>query len=157
MHQIYYIPLISVWAVFGIVFAILAAVLAGLYFWGRKMQKKQAEAEEQIQSMKQVVSILVIDKKKMKPSESGLPEAALAQLPWYAKRAKMPIVKAKIGPQIMSLMADQKVFEIIPVKKECKVALSGIYIVELKSVRGGKSPEPEPKKSLFQRIFNRNK
>ncbi len=157
MQPIYYIPLISVWAVFGIIFAILAAVLAGLYLWGRKMQKKQADAEEQIQSMKQTVSILVIDKKRLRPSESGLPDAALAQLPWYAKRTKMPIVKAKIGPQIMSLMADQKVFDIIPVKKECKVALSGIYIVELKSVRGGKIPEPAPKKSLLKRIFSRNR
>ena len=157
MHTIYYIPLISVWAVFGIVFGILAAVLVFLYFWGRKMQKKQADAEEQLQSMKQTVSILVIDKKRLRPSESGLPDAALAQLPWYAKRTKMPIVKAKIGPQIMSLMADQKVFDIIPVKKECKVALSGIYIVELKSVRGGKIPEPAPKKSFFQRIFSLNK
>lgn len=157
MHSFYMIPLISVWGVLGIILAVLVAVLAGLYFWGRKMQKKQADAEEQIQSMKQTVSILVIDKKKLKPAESGLPEAALSQLPWYAKRAKMPIVKAKIGPQIMSLMADQKVFDIIPVKKECKVALSGIYIVELKSVRGGKIPEPAPKKSFFQRIFSRNK
>lgn len=156
MYAVPLLPLISVWGVLGIVLGVTAVVLIVLYFVGRKLQKRQATAEEQIQASKQTVSILVIDKKLMKPADSGLPEAALAQIPWYAKRAKMPIVKAKIGPQIMSLMADQKVFEIIPVKKECKVALSGIYIAELKSVRGGKIPDPPKKEKLLKRIFKRN-
>lgn len=155
MHSLCFLPAISVWGVMGIILAVMAAAMVALYFWGRKMQKRQADAETQIQNMKQVVSILVIDKKKLKPAESGLPEAALSQLPWYAKRTKMPIIKAKIGPQIMSLMADQKVFDVIPVKKECKVALSGIYISEIKSVRGGKVPEPEPKKSLLKRLLKK--
>ncbi len=150
-----YLPLISTWAILGIVLGVLVAILAGLYIAGRRLQKKQDSAQAQIENSKQTVSILVIDKKKLRASESGLPDAALAQIPWYAKRAKMPIVKAKIGPQIMSLMADQKVYDIIPVKKECKVALSGIYIAELKSVRGGKIPEPEKKKNIFKRIFGK--
>ncbi len=150
-----YLPLISAWVVLGIIFGVLAIALVALYIVGRRLQKKQDSAQAQIENSKQTVSLLVIDKKKLRPAESGLPEAALAQIPWYAKRAKMPIIKAKIGPQILSLMADQKVFDIIPVKKECKVALSGIYIAELKSVRGGKIPEPEKKKNLFQRIFKR--
>lgn len=149
------LPLMSAWAILAIVFGVVAIAIGVLYYMGRKLQKRQADAETQIESMKQTVSILVIDKKRLKPEDSGLPEASLAQLPWYAKRSKIPIVKAKIGPQIMSLMADQKVFEIIPVKKECKVALSGIYISELKSVRGGKIPEPEPKKSFFQKLFKK--
>ena len=157
MHAFPLLPLISVWGVLGIILGVILVALVVLYFVGRKLQKRQANAEEQIQSMKQTVSLLVIDKKMMRPAESGLPESALSQIPWYAKRAKMPIVKAKIGPQIMSLMADQKVFEIIPVKKECKVALSGIYIAELKSVRGGKIPDPPAKQSFFKRVFKRNK
>ena len=156
MHAFTLLPLISVWGILGIILGVVAVALVVLYIVGRKLQKKQANAEEQIQAAKQTVSILVIDKKMLKPAESGLPEAALAQIPWYAKRAKMPIVKAKIGPQIMSLMADQKVFEIIPVKKECKVALSGIYIAELKSVRGGKIPDPPKKKTLLQKIFKKD-
>lgn len=155
MKSIQYLPLLSAWGVLLIVLGVVIAAFVALYFLGRKLQKKQASAEEQIESMKQTVSLLVIDKKRLKPAESGLPESALSQLPWYAKRNKLPIVKAKIGPQILSLIADQKVFEIIPVKKECKVALSGIYIAELKSVRGGKIPEPEPKKTFFQKLFKR--
>ena len=33
-------------------------------------------------------------------------------------------------------MCDAKVFEVIPVKKEVKAVVSGIYITSLKSVRG---------------------
>ena len=144
----------NAWTVFGIIAGILAVVLAVLYFFGRKMQKKQAEAQDQIDSSKQVASILVIDKKKLKPKDSGLPQVALEQLPWYAKSQKLPIVKAKIGPQIMTLMCDAEVFEILPVKKECKVALSGIYIAELKAVRGGKVPEKPAKVGAVKRIMN---
>ena len=152
MSPIFLIGALGFWGIFGIVAGVAAVILIVLYILGRKMQKKQAEAQEQIDSSKQVASILVIDKKKLKPKDSGLPEAALSQLPWYAKRQKLPIVKAKIGPQIMSLMCDAEVFEIIPVKKECKVALSGIYIAELKSVRGGKIPEKPAKVGFFKRI-----
>ena len=44
----------------------------------------------------------------------------------------MPLVKAKVGPQIVNLMCDKSVFEIIPVKKNVKVELAGIYIVSVK-------------------------
>ncbi len=142
------------WTVLAIVTGVIAVVLAVLYFFGKKMQKTQAEAQDQIDLNKQVASILVIDKKKLKPKESGLPQVALDQLPWYARAQKLPIVKAKIGPQIMTLMCDAEVFEIIPVKKECKVALSGIYIAELKAVRGGKIPEKPAKISTLKRIRN---
>ncbi len=152
--SITFVTAINTWGILGIIFGVAAVVLAVLYFFGRKMQKKQAEAQEQIDSSKQLASILVIDKKKLKPKDSGLPQVALGQLPWYAKNQKLPIVKAKIGPQIMTLMCDAEVFEILPVKKECKVALSGIYIAELKSVRGGKVPEKPAKVGALKRILN---
>ncbi len=143
------------WGWFGIIIGVIAIILVVLYFVGRKLQKKQDDAQVQIEAMKQYVSILTIDKKKLKPAESGLPEVALSQIPWYAKRTKLPIVKAKIGPQITSLVADTNVFDIIPLKKECKVAVSGIYITELKSVRGGKIPEKPKKLPFFKRIFHK--
>ena len=36
------------------------------------------------------------------------------------RNSKMPIIKAKIGPQIMSLICDEKIFDSVPVKKEVK-------------------------------------
>ena len=144
--QIYLAAAIGPWGIVGIVLGVLAAVLAVLYFLGRRLQKKQAEAQVQIDAMKQYISMLIIDKKMLKPKDSGLPEAALSQLPWYAKNTKMPIVKAKIGPQIMTLMCDEKLFDLVPVKKECKAMLSGIYIMEIRGLRGPLQKDETPKK-----------
>lgn len=80
-----------------IILIILAALLVVLYFVGRKMQKKQAEQEAQIEAAKQSVTMLIIDKKKLRLRDAGLPAAVLEQTPKYMRRAKFPIVKAKIG------------------------------------------------------------
>ena len=66
---------------------------------------------------------------------------------------KIPVVKAKIGTRVMTLIADQGIFEILPVKKTCTVTVSGLYIKELKAVRGGSVPKlPEKKKRLVDRL-----
>ena len=78
------------------------------------------------------------------------------QQPWYTKWMKVPIVKAKVGPRIMTFMADAAVFDVIPLKTECKVVISGIYIAELKSARGGIKPVPK-KRSFMDKILGRNK
>ncbi len=125
------------WHIMLIVLAVVAAVMAGLYFYGKKLQKRQNEAQAQIDAMKQVASILVIDKKMLKMKESGLPQAAIDQTPKLMRNSKVPIVKAKVGPRVMILAADKDVFEVLPVKKEVKVEISGMYITGIKSVRGG--------------------
>jgi hypothetical protein len=67
--------------------------------------------------------------------------------------AKVPIVKAKVGPKIMTLIADEKVFATLPVKTEVKAVVSGIYITQIKSVRGGKlETAPPKKKGIFARF-----
>ena len=45
-------------------------------------------------------------------------------------------MKAKVGPKIMTLMCDAEVFPLIPVKKEVKATVSGIYITAVKGIRG---------------------
>ena len=143
-----------IWKILIIVLIILAAALAALYFFGSKAQKKQRETKAQLDAMAQTVSMLIIDKKRMKIKESGLPQMVIDQTPKYMRWSKLPIVKAKIGPKIMTLVADEKVFELIPVKKECKVVLSGIYITEIKSARGGLE-QPAPKKKGFLARFKK--
>lgn len=49
----------------------------------------------------------------------------------------------------MTLMCEEKVFEVLPVKKEAKVVLSGIYITGIKSVRGGIPEVAKKKKKDF--------
>lgn len=147
------------WKVFGyVVLAILLVVviaLGALYYFGSKLQKKQEVQKEQMAAMAQTVSMLIIDKKILPLKESGLPEMAIEQTPKYMRRSKVPVVKAKIGNRIMNLLADNAVFEVLPVKKEVKVVLSGIYITEIKSVRGGSIPQPPKKKSFVERTKER--
>ena len=106
-----------------IIVAVLLVILIVLYFTGRKLQKKQAAQQSQMEAAKQVVNILVIDKKKMRLKDAGLPAVVLEQTPKMMRRAKLPIVKAKVGPQIVSLVCDANVFELIPVKKEVKATI----------------------------------
>ena len=129
-----------------VILLILVVVLAVLYFLGRKMEKRQVEQQSAIDAAKQTVSLMAIDKKKLKIKEAGLPPIVYEQTPWYAKRMKVPVVKAKIGTKIMTMIADEKVFLQLPLKTEVKVVISGLYITEIKSVpRGGLIPLPKKK------------
>lgn len=128
----------------------IAACIA-LYIFGKKAEKKQAAQREQMEAAAQVISMLIIDKKKMKLKEAGLPAAVIENTPKYLRRTKIPVVKAKIGPRIMTLMCENKVFEVMPVKKEIKAVVSGLYITEIKSVRGGSIEPPQKKKGFFKR------
>ena len=140
----------TVTTVLLVILIILVIALIALYFWGKKAQKKQDEQQAQIEATKQTVSMLVIDKKRMRLKESGLPQMVIDQTPKMLRRSKLPIVKAKVGPKISILIADEKVFELIPVKKEIKAEVSGLYIV-------GSLETPAPKKKgLFAR-FKKNK
>lgn len=139
------------WMIFGIVVGVLLLILIFLYIMGRKLQKRQDAQQQQIEANKQTVSMLIIDKKKMKLRESGLPAQVIAQTPKMMRRAKMPIVKAKVGPQILSLVCDNKIFDMVPVKKEVKATVSGIYITEVRGIRGSLPTDPNVKKKKKSR------
>ena len=115
-----------------VIAVLLIGVIVALYFLGKKAQKKQAEQEEQINATKQTYSMLIIDKKRMKLKDAGLPAVVLEQTPKLLRGRKLPIVKAKIGPQVMSLICEEKIFDLVPVKKEVKASVSGIYMVDVK-------------------------
>ena len=129
-----------------IILAVVAAIAVVLYFLGKKAQKKEAEQKEQIDAMKQTVSMLIIDKKRMKIKESGLPQAVIDQTPKLMRWTKLPIVKAKVGPQVLSLVCDDKIFDTVPVKKEVKATVSGIYITSVKGIRGSNDTKANVKK-----------
>lgn len=139
-----------------VILVIAAVVLAVLYFLGRKLEKRQVEQQAMMEAAKQTVSMLVIDKKKMKIKDAGLPKMVYEQTPKYMRWAKVPVVKAKVGPKVMTLMADEKVFAALPLKMEAKVVVSGIYITEIKSVRGGAVVQA-PKKKGFLARFKKEK
>ena len=93
-------------------------------------------------------TIYVIDKKRDKLKNISLPKAAQAQIPAYAKMMKLYFVKAKIGPQIVTLMCDKNVFNAVPLKKNIKAQISGMYLVDfvgLKSADEMKKKRKEKK------------
>ena len=132
-----------------VILVVMIAILVVLYFAGKKMQKRQEENNAMLQANKQYVSMLIIDKKRMKIRDAGLPQAVIDQTPKLMRRAKLPIVKAKVGPQIMSLVSDAKIFDSLPVKKEVKAVVSGIYITDVKGLHG-KIDTPVVKKKGFK-------
>ena len=150
------IPVIFAWwnvalIVLAVIAGILLIALIALSILGRKMQKKQAENEVAMQQASQVVSMLIIDKKRMKLKEAGLPSIVVEQTPKYMRGAKVPIVKAKVGPKIMSLMCDDKIFPLLPIKKEVKAVVSGIYIMDVKGSRNNLEA-PVKKQGRFARL-----
>ena len=133
--------------VFIVILVVLIAACIALYFFGKRAEKKQAEQQEQMEAIKQTVSMLIIDKKKMRLKDAGLPQMVIDQTPKLMRRTKMPIVKAKVGPRIMTLVCDGAIFDQIPVKKEVKATVSGIYITGVRGIRGSLETQTKKKKN----------
>ena len=138
-----------------VILAILIVVVVALYFLGKKAQQKQSEQQAQIDAMKQTVSMLIIDKKRMKLRDAGLPQAVIEQTPKWLRGSKLPVVKAKVGPQVMSLICDEKIFDSVPVKKEVKAVVSGIYITDVKGLHGKPVVTEQKKKSKFKQLVEK--
>lgn len=138
-----------------VILAVLIIAVVSLYFLGRKAQKKQSEQQAQIDAMKQTVSMLIIDKKRMKLRDAGLPQVVLEQTPKWLRGSKLPIVKAKVGPQVMSLICEEKIFDSVPIKKEVKATVSGIYITGVKGLHGKPIVTEQKKKSKFKQLVER--
>lgn len=132
-----------------IILAVLVVGLIVLYFVGRRLQKKQEESQASIDAAAQTMNFFIIDKKKMKLSEAGLPKMVVEQTPKYLRRAKLPMIKVKVGPRVMSLICDAKVYETLAPKQEVKATVSGIYVTSAKRIRGP-IVETDPKKRKAQ-------
>lgn len=137
------------------ILGILIVAIVVLFFLGKRAQKKQAEQQEMMDANKQTVSMLIIDKKRMKIKEAGLPQMVIDQTPKLMRGSKLPIIKAKVGPQILSLICDEKIFPSVPVKKEVKAVVSGIYVLDVKGLHGKVEKQPEKKKSAFKRFVEK--
>lgn len=131
------------WGILLIVIAVITILMIILYNVGTKLQKKQMEQKEQMAEAAQPMTMLIIDKKILPMKDAGLPKIVMEQTPKRYQKAKLPIVKAKIGPQIMNLICDDAIYDQVPTKGEVKAMVSGIYILSIKSVRNKKNNQPE--------------
>ena len=55
----------------------------------------------------------------------------------------------------MLFRSDEKIFDSVPVKKEVKAMVSGIYIVSVRGLHGKSVPVEQPKKSFFKRTLEK--
>ncbi len=121
-----------------IIAVVIGGIFVGLYFLNKWAYKKMDTQQTMIDKVKNSMSIYVIDKRRDKITNVNMPKAVVDQMPKIYKKMKLCFVQAKIGPQIMTLICDKKLFEGIPLKKNIKVEIAGIYIV---SVAGLKTPQ----------------
>lgn len=139
------------WIIVLIVLAVLGVALFFLYRYGTKMQKKSEASQTEMRATAQTQSLLIIDKKRMKLKDANLPKIVMDQTPKYLRRSKVPIVKAKIGPRILTMVCDEKIFDLIPIKKEVKAVINGIYIMDVKGLRSNLDTKPV-KKGFMQKL-----
>ena len=131
--------------------AVCVVLIIVMYRLAQRNEKRRNEQQASIDQMAQNYTMLIIDKKKMKLKDSGLPQQVIDDTPWYAKRSKVPVVKAKVGPKIVTLIADNNVYDLIPVKKEIKATVAGIYISDVRGLRGPLQ-KPEKKRGFLARL-----
>ena len=131
------------WLIMIIVIVVALAIMFVLYRVGDKLQKKQSAQREQMVEAAQPMNMLIIDKKMLPMKDAGLPKMVMEQTPKRYQKAKLPIAKVKVGPQIMIMICDDAIFDELPTRGEVKAMVSGIYIISVKSVRGKKVAQEE--------------
>ena len=157
----------GIWDILIIIGIVIVIIVVALYFLQKWAGKRAAEQNKMVQANKQTVSIYVIDKKKDKITNANFPKAVQSQIPRMGKLMKMPLVKAKIGPQIMTLICDADVFPALPVKKTVTVELAGAYIVSMKGQKtkremaeirkARRKQDPQVKESFMDKILSKIK
>lgn len=128
-----------VWSI--IVLCVLGAALIALIILmiiGRKRQKKQEEQQEEIAKQAQTISLYIIDMKKLRMKDAGMPKVVYESTPRLARLGKMPVLKVKAGNRVMSLICDPEVYKTLLPKQEVKAKVSGVYVISAKYVRGPK-------------------
>ena len=155
--------LVNTWFwIFLAILVVLTGVMIALYFVGNKMQQKQLAQREQINAASQPATLFILSKKIMPMKEAGLPKSVMDQAPKRYQKAKVPVVKAKVGPQVMTLICDESIFDDVPPHGEVKAMLSGIYITSVKTlhkstkkIQQAEAANPKRKKSFREKLIKK--
>ena len=118
-----------------IIGAVVVALIVGFIFLRKKVKSKISEQQIMVDQHKVATTILVLEKRKGKIDQASIPKAVMSQIPKIYKINKVPLVKAKIGNQVMDLLCDDAVFSKIPEKKSVVVEIAGIYICSVKPIK----------------------
>ncbi|HEY1407183.1 MAG TPA: hypothetical protein VF857_11285, partial [Spirochaetota bacterium] len=120
-----------VWVVYVIIVVVIVAIVIAFRIFRKKMTKRAADQKAVVNQHKVTTTVFVIDKKKGKIADARLPKQVVDQIPAIYKIRKLPLVTAKVGPQIVTLICEEDVFKKLPEKKNVRVDLAGIFIVAI--------------------------
>jgi uncharacterized membrane protein YqiK len=132
--------------IYGIIILVIIVIVVAYIIFRKRTAKKIEEQKAIVDQHKQPASIFVIEKKKGKISESKLPKNVIDQIPAWYKLRKMPLITAKIGPQVVTLVCEDDVYDKLPEKKNVNVELAGIFIVTVKQTQHNKSQKKGKRK-----------
>ena len=122
------------WGGYILILIVLLVIAAGVVAYRiikQKIQKKMDDQQHLVNQHKVPASILVLEKRKDKIANANIPKSVIEQIPKVYKIKKVPIVKAKIGAQVMDLLCDEDVFDKLPERKTVRVELAGIFIAAI--------------------------
>ncbi len=120
------------WVLYIILGIVIAVLVAGYIFLKKNMEKKANTQKYMVEQHKVLTSALILEKRMDKINNANIPKSVLGQVPKIYKLKKVPIVKAKIGPQVMDLLCDEDIYDKLPVKKSVRIELAGIFIAGIK-------------------------
>ncbi|MCF0135779.1 MAG: hypothetical protein HUJ69_05090 [Lachnospiraceae bacterium] len=140
--------------IFFTILAVLVVIVVILYFVGKKAGAKQAESQAIIDKNRQTINAFIIDKKKAKVTEANFPQSVIDQMPKRTKLMKLPLVKVKVGPQIVTMICDKPVFEAIPLKKNVRLEVSGGYILGFSTQKKGEKKVEFERKLTWREKLN---
>ncbi len=141
--------------IYIVLIAAIAALVIIFILLRRQQKKQERQRDEQqaiIDEVAQTYSMLVIDKKKVPLKDADIPQYVKDETPRIARRSKVGLVKVKVGPKVMNMIADNDIFDLIPVKKEIKATVAGLYITNVRGIRTGLEQKPQ-KNGFLARMF----
>jgi uncharacterized membrane protein YqiK len=124
-----------IYGIYIIIVVVIIALVIGFKIFRKRMMKRMEKQKAVVDQHKVTTSIFVIEKKKGKIADARLPKSVIDQIPTIYKIRKLPLVTAKVGPQIVTLICEEDVFKKLPEKKNVRVDLAGIFIVSINEKR----------------------
>jgi hypothetical protein len=118
--------------IIGVVVVLLGV---GFFYLRKRVKSKISEQQTMVDQHKVATSILVLEKRKGKISEASIPKNLMSQIPKIYKIKKVPLIKAKIGNQVLDLICDEAIFDKIPEKNSVVVEIAGLFICSVKPVK----------------------
>lgn len=141
------------WIITIVVLGVMVIAMVVLFILGRRTQKKQEQQQEDMKKSAQPMTFFIIDMKKMRLKNAGLPKVVYESAPKLSRLGKVPVLKVKVANRVMSLVCDADVYKTLLPKMEVKAQVAGIYVVSAKRIRGpvyeGKKTKSGKKKESF--------